>query len=37
MVFGTTDIAKIAKRIVSEGEVQLTTQQRHGIADKKRK
>ncbi|MEK6957664.1 MAG: ribosome assembly factor SBDS [archaeon] len=36
-VFGTTDIAKIAKRIVSEGEVQLTTQQRHGIAEKKRK
>lgn len=28
-VFGTKDVAQVAARIVREGEVQLTTEQRH--------
>lgn len=36
-VFGTKDISKIAKKIVSEGEVQLTTDQRRNMLEAKRK
>ena len=36
-VFGTADIREIAKRIILEGEVQLTTQQRKEILERKRK
>lgn len=36
-VFGTTNAVEIAKRIILEGEVQLTTQQRRDIAERKRK
>ncbi|MCR4368775.1 MAG: ribosome assembly factor SBDS [archaeon] len=36
-VFGTKDINKVAKRIIEEGEVQLTTEQRRQITEKKRK
>lgn len=36
-VFGTTKALEIAKRIILEGEVQLTTQQRRDIAERKRK
>ncbi|MAG18122.1 MAG: ribosome assembly factor SBDS [Candidatus Diapherotrites archaeon] len=36
-VFNTTDAKEIAKRIIEEGEVQLTTDQRRAITEKKRK
>lgn len=36
-VFGTTNAVEISKRIILEGEVQLTTQQRRDIAERKRK
>ena len=36
-VFNTTDIKEIAKKIILEGEVQLTTDQRRAIIEKKRK
>ena len=36
-VFGTEDINEIAKKIITEGEVQLTTQQRKELVEKKRK
>lgn len=36
-VFGTKDVAQVAARIVREGEVQLTTEQRHKMQEEKRK
>lgn len=36
-VFGTTEFNAIAKKIILEGEVQLTTQQRREMAESKRK
>ncbi len=36
-VFGTTDFNAIAKKILLEGEIQLTTQQRREMAENKRK
>ncbi|MFH1391643.1 MAG: ribosome assembly factor SBDS [Candidatus Diapherotrites archaeon] len=36
-VFNTTDVKEIAKKIILEGEVQLTTDQRRAITEKKRK
>ena len=36
-VFGTTDIRPIVKKILTEGEIQLTTQQRREIAERKRR
>ena len=33
--FGTNDIAIIAKKIIQEGEVQLTTEQRHHMVEEK--
>ncbi|MBI4044404.1 MAG: ribosome assembly factor SBDS [Candidatus Diapherotrites archaeon] len=36
-VFGTTDISEIAKKIVTEGEVQLTTVQRRDLMEKRKK
>src|SRR3989344_3072922 len=36
-VFGTKSAIEIAKRIIIEGEVQLTTEHRSGIVEKKRK
>jgi len=36
-VFNTTDAKEIAKKIILEGEVQLTTDQRRAIIEKKRK
>jgi ribosome maturation protein SDO1 len=36
-IFGTNDIKEIATKIISEGEVQLTTAQRKEILEKKRK
>ena len=36
-VFGTTDIRSVVRKIISEGEIQLTTQQRREIAERKRK
>ncbi|VVB99771.1 Ribosome maturation protein SDO1 [uncultured archaeon] len=36
-VFGTTEFPAIAKKILLEGEVQLTTQQRRDIAERKRR
>ncbi|NQE46557.1 hypothetical protein C5S31_11105 [ANME-1 cluster archaeon GoMg2] len=36
-VFSTTDVAEIAKRIIKEGEVQLTTEQRRKRVEEKRK
>ncbi len=36
-VFGTTDINTIAKKIIQEGEVQLTTEQRRELREEKRK
>lgn len=36
-IFGTTDVRAIAKRIITEGTIQLTTQQRREIAERKRK
>ncbi len=35
--FGTTDIFEIARRILREGEIQLTTEQRHRFTEEKRK
>ncbi|MBU0662568.1 ribosome assembly factor SBDS [Candidatus Micrarchaeota archaeon] len=35
--FGTANMAEIATKIIMEGEVQLTTQQRRAIAERKRK
>ncbi|PIN85412.1 MAG: ribosome assembly factor SBDS [Candidatus Diapherotrites archaeon CG11_big_fil_rev_8_21_14_0_20_37_9] len=36
-VFGTTDAFKIIAKIIAEGEVQLTTEQRREMTEKKRK
>lgn len=36
-VFGTTDVLVIARRIVMEGEIQLTTDQRRKMTEEKRK
>lgn len=36
-VFGTTDAVTVAQRIVTEGEIQLTTEQRREMREKKRK
>ena len=36
-VFGTTDVAVIATKIIRDGEVQLTTEQRHKMQSDKRK
>lgn len=35
-VFGTTDIAKVAEKIIREGELQLTTEQRRQMVEQKR-
>lgn len=35
-VFGTTDVSKIAERIIKEGEVQLTTEQRREMIKNKK-
>lgn len=35
--FGTTDFLQIAKKILDDGEIQLTTEQRNEILDKKKK
>jgi len=35
-VFGTTDVFKIAERIIKKGEVQLTTEQRREMVENKR-
>lgn len=35
-VFGTVDVFKIAERILREGELQLTTEQRRGMVEQKR-
>lgn len=34
--FGTTDVFKVAEKIIREGELQLTTEQRREMVDKKR-
>lgn len=36
-VFGTTDIFKIAEKIIKEGEIQLTTEQRRQMVDQKKR
>lgn len=36
-VFGTNDVKAIAEKIIREGEVQLTTEQRHRMQESKRK
>lgn len=36
-IFGTTKIGEIAKKIIRDGELQLTTEQRRKMADDKRK
>jgi ribosome maturation protein SDO1 len=36
-VFGTTDVAEVATRIIREGDIQLTTDQRHKMQEEKRK
>lgn len=36
-VFGTTDFTEVAKRILAEGELQLTTEQRRKMLENKRK
>lgn len=36
-VFGTTEVAEVAKRILLKGEFQLTTEQRRNMQEKKRK
>ena len=36
-VFGTDDVATIAREIILKGEIQLTTEQRHEMQEKKRK
>lgn len=35
-VFGTTDVSKIAEKIIREGELQLTTEQRRSMVEQKR-
>ena len=35
--FGTTDIFEVAKQIIREGEIQLTTEQRRKMVEEKRK
>lgn len=35
-VFGTTDVFKIAEKIIKEGEVQLTTEQKRAMVEQKR-
>ncbi|AJF60833.1 MAG: ribosome assembly factor SBDS [Candidatus Diapherotrites archaeon] len=35
--FGSTDVKTVARKIIGQGEVQLTTQQRREIAEKKRR
>ena len=35
--FGTEDIKEIAKRIITKGELQLTTEQRRELREKKKK
>ncbi|MEM5766331.1 MAG: ribosome assembly factor SBDS [Candidatus Aenigmatarchaeota archaeon] len=35
-VFGTTDIMKIAEKIIKEGEIQLTTEQRRKMTEQKK-
>jgi len=35
-VFGTTDISKIAQKIIKEGELQLTTEQRRTMVEQKK-
>jgi ribosome maturation protein SDO1 len=35
-VFGTTDIMKIAQKIIKEGELQLTTEQRRAMVEQRR-
>jgi ribosome maturation protein SDO1 len=35
-IFGSTDVKKIAEKIIQEGHVQLTTEQRHEFAKRKR-
>lgn len=35
-VFGTTDVAEVAKRIIKEGEFQLTTEQRREMVEQKK-
>lgn len=35
--FGTTDIFEVARKIIKEGEIQLTTEQRNKFAEDKRK
>jgi ribosome maturation protein SDO1 len=35
-VFGTTDVMKIAERIIKEGELQLTTEQRRRMIEQKK-
>jgi len=36
-VFGTTDVFEVAKKIIKEGEIQLTTEQRNRFMEEKRK
>ncbi len=36
-VFGTEDLEQIAKRIIKDGEIQLTTDQRRALVEEKRK
>lgn len=36
-VFGTTNVVEVAQRIITEGEIQLTTEQRREMREKKRK
>lgn len=36
-VFGTADVREVAEKIVRDGEIQLTTEQRHKMQDAKRK
>jgi len=35
-IFGTTDVSKIAEKIIKEGELQLTTEQRRQMVEQKR-
>jgi ribosome maturation protein SDO1 len=37
LVFGTDDLETIVKKIILKGEIQLTTEQRHEMQEKKRK
>lgn len=34
--FGTTDVFKIAEKIIKDGDVQLTTEQRHNMVEQKK-